>query len=66
MILIPHFKIVIDEMPTEAVALQSLFPGQSLGHAHQAQQNLESALTNAGLPAAPTIPQVRVKNLIKT
>lgn len=46
-----------DEMPTEAVALQSLFPGQSLGHAHQAQQNLESALSNAGLPAAPTIPQ---------
>ena len=44
-------------MPTEAVALQSLFPGQSLGHAHQAQQNLESALRAAGLPSAPTIPQ---------
>lgn len=56
-----HFSrnhiLIVDEMPTEAVALQSLFPGQSLGHAHQAQQNLDSALKAAALPAAPTIPQ---------
>ena len=43
-------------MPTEAIALQSLFPGQSLGQAHQMAQNLDIALKAAGLSAAPTIP----------
>ena len=44
-------------MPTEAVALQSLFPGQQVGASFGAQQpKLEQALADAGLAPPPTIP----------
>jgi len=46
-----------DEMPTEAVALQSLFPGQQVGATFGAQPpKLETVLCDAGLPPPPTIP----------
>merc|ERR1711953_272793 len=46
-----------DEMPTEAIALQSLFPGQQVGATFGAQPpKLETVLCDAGLPPPPTIP----------
>lgn len=46
-----------DEMPTEAVALQSLFPGQQVGATFgAAPPKLETVLCDAGLPPPPTIP----------
>ena len=44
-------------MPTEAVALQSLFPGQSLGGSFGVQPpRLENVMAEADLPPPPTIP----------
>ena len=44
-------------MPTEAIALQSLFPGQQVGATFGAQPpKLETVLCDAGLPPPPTIP----------
>ena len=44
-------------MPTEAVALQSLFPGQQVGATFgAAPPKLETVLCDAGLPPPPTIP----------
>lgn len=45
-----------DEMPTEAIALQQLFPGKGYGQNAQNKPNLEQSLKNADLQAAPTIP----------
>merc|ERR1711990_425781 len=46
-----------DEMPTEAIALQSLFPGSQVGATFGAQPpKLETVLCDAGLPPPPTIP----------
>merc|ERR1712131_28566 len=46
-----------DEMPTEAIALQSLFPGQQVGATFGAQPpKLETVLCDAGPPPPPTIP----------
>merc|ERR1711990_54750 len=46
-----------DEMPTEAIALQSLFPGQQVGATFGSQPpKLETVLCDAGLPPPPTIP----------
>ena len=50
-------NILPDEMPTEAIALQSLFPGQQVGATFGAQPpKLETVLCDAGLPPPPTIP----------
>jgi arginine/serine-rich splicing factor 12 len=46
-----------DEMPTEAVALQSLFPGQTMGGSFGVQPpRLEQIMAEADLPPPPTIP----------
>merc|ERR1711935_389148 len=47
-----------DEMPAEAIALQSLFPGQNHGGVPfgAAQPKLEQLLSDNGLPPPPTIP----------
>merc|ERR1711990_216147 len=46
-----------DEMPTEAVALQSLFPGQTMGGSFGVRPpRLEQIMAEADLPPPPTIP----------
>ena len=46
-----------DEMPTEAVALQSLFPGTTMGGSFGVQPpRLEQIMAEADLPPPPTIP----------
>ena len=44
-------------MPTEAVALQSLFPGTTMGGSFGVQPpRLEQIMAEADLPPPPTIP----------
>jgi len=45
-----------DEMPSEAVALQQLFPGKGYGQNASNKPTLEILLKNEGFEAAPTIP----------
>lgn len=42
-----------DEMPSEAVALQQLFPGKGYGQNAQNKPTLEILLKNEGFEAAP-------------